>query len=372
MRRFVVPFVALLALVPLRAEPKPVETGAFAFELEARVPVPPARAFDAFTRETLAWWDHHFSEHPKSLSFDARPGGGFVEVFDEAGNGAWHATVIYALRPRSLRFEGPLGLSGHAIDAVYSMAFEPVEGGTRVTLSARAAGEYDKSWPAAIEGVWRHFLVERFVPYVTAHRDGPVSGTPESADPLAATVLRYREAKKRNDLDAQRALLAAKARMWFETKAGPGLPLEVGSGGGDPWSDWDRYFRSASTVEEVSVEGRTVRLTVSEINDWYRLVDRAASRYLMSYELDADGKIAAVLVHGIPGEPKRPDRLAEFERWATAARPGLMARLEPEGKLDPALAKAKLWKASLFEWRKAAGLGVPDGVESAGETTPDP
>ena len=72
------------------------------------------------------------------------------------------------------------------------------------------------------------------------------------------------------------------------------------------------------------------------------------------------GKIVGVLVHGNPGEPKPVDRLAEFKEWARAHRPGLLERLMPEGKLDPALEKAKLWKASLLEWRKASGLEIPN------------
>ena len=107
------------------------------------------------------------------------------------------------------------------------------------------------------------------------------------------------------------------------------------------------------------MEGRSVRTTMSEINDWYRLVDRPPSRYHMTYYFDAAGKITGVLVHGIPGEPKPSDRLSEFQEWARANRPGLLERLMPEGKLDPALEKAKLWKASLLEWRKAAGLPIP-------------
>jgi uncharacterized protein YndB with AHSA1/START domain len=151
------------------AETRSIPSGAFAFELEIVVPATPERAFDAFTRETLSWWDHRFSENPKALSFDTRPGGGFVEIFDEAGNGAWHATVITVDRPKRLRFVGPLGLAGSAIEMAHTLDFEPVETGTRVKLALHAAGEVQEGWPATVEGVWKHFLVERFLPYVVAH-----------------------------------------------------------------------------------------------------------------------------------------------------------------------------------------------------------
>lgn len=287
-----------------------------------------------------------------------------MEAFDDKGNGAWHATVIYAERPKRLRFNGPLGLSGSAVDVVTSLDFEPTDRGTRVKLSVHAAGEYHKDWPAAVEGVWRHFLVERFLPYVTAHPAGTGSAASvDASNPLVATVLRYRDAKRRNDRDAQRATLATDARMWFETRDGQGSKLDAESDG-DPWAGWDRFFRSEGILEAAVVTARSVRATVSETNDWYRLVDRPPSRYYMTYDFDEGGRISGVLVHSIPGEPKPHDRVDEFKTWARANRPGLLEKLMPDGKLDPALEKAKQWKVSLFEWRRAAGLGLPEGVDS--------
>jgi uncharacterized protein YndB with AHSA1/START domain len=164
-----------LALMPLAAlaEPRALDLGGAAFDLEVEVPVPPERAFDAFTRETREWWDHHFSPSPKALHFETRPGGRFVEIFDDQGNGALHGTVIYVERPKRLRVRGPLGLSGNAVDLVFTLDFEPKEAGTRVTLSVHMAGESQKEWPTLVESVWRHFLVEQYVPYVTAHPKGP-------------------------------------------------------------------------------------------------------------------------------------------------------------------------------------------------------
>ena len=151
------------------AETHSIPTGGFSFELQVVVPAQPERAFTAFTQETLRWWDHHFSKDPKALYFETKPGGGFIEIFDDAGNGAWHATVTYVDRPNRLRFVGPLGLAGTAIEIAHTLDFEPVEAGTRVKLSAHGVGEVHEGWPATVESVWRHFLVERFVPYVTAH-----------------------------------------------------------------------------------------------------------------------------------------------------------------------------------------------------------
>ena len=71
--------------------------------------------FDHLTGDISAWWDHSFSPNPYHLYIEARPGGGFYEIFDNAGDGAIHATVILAKRGEMFRMEGPLGLSGQAL-----------------------------------------------------------------------------------------------------------------------------------------------------------------------------------------------------------------------------------------------------------------
>lgn len=161
--------VLIAALGASEAGPvRTLRTGSFGFDLEVTVPTPPDVTWRAFTEETLEWWDHHFSEHPKKLSFDTRPGGGFVEVFDDEGNGAWHATVILVEKGKRLRFTGPLGLSGSAIDMVHSLELEAVPEGTRLKLAVHAVGEVPPSAGDLVRRVWNHFLVERFKPYLVA------------------------------------------------------------------------------------------------------------------------------------------------------------------------------------------------------------
>ena len=168
-RRLAVAIVLALFVLPSipRAATRPLEVGGFAFDMEVTVPGAPLLAFDAFTQETIHWWDHHFSEKPQRLFFETWPGGGFIEVFDEdPAHGARHATVIYVDRGKEIRFTGPLGLSGHALVIVHTLKFEATETGTLLKLSVHATGEMDDGWPAAVEGVWNHFLVERFKPYM--------------------------------------------------------------------------------------------------------------------------------------------------------------------------------------------------------------
>lgn len=138
--------------------------GAFTFEDSVHVSLSPGEAFDRFL-EVDAWWDHRFSENPSRFYIDARPGGGFYEIFDDSESGVQHATVIYVVRGEVLRMRGPLGLSGYALDMVYTLTFEAGGSGTWVRLEVRGAGELEEGWPGIVQGVWHHFLAERFKPY---------------------------------------------------------------------------------------------------------------------------------------------------------------------------------------------------------------
>lgn len=139
----------------------------FSFEKEVTLPGTPEAIFDAATGDISDWWDHSFSENPFELYIEPYPGGGFWEIFDEEGNGVLHATVIYADRGKMLRFVGPLGFSGKAINIVTTYVFEPVgEDSTLFKVTVHASGEVEEGVPAIVESVWEHFIFERFKPYV--------------------------------------------------------------------------------------------------------------------------------------------------------------------------------------------------------------
>ena len=80
-----------------------------------------------------------------------------------------HATVIYADRGKMLRFDGPLGLSGKAIQIVTTYEFEPVgNDSTLFKVSVHAAGEVDEGIPEIVESVWDHFIFEQLEPYIVS------------------------------------------------------------------------------------------------------------------------------------------------------------------------------------------------------------
>ena len=146
-----------------------VKYDVFSFDKEVTLPGTPEIIFDAVTGDISGWWDHSFSENPKKFFIEAKPGGGFWEIFDDEGNGVLHGTVIYADRGKLLRFDGPLGLSGLAIKVVTTYEFEPV--GTDSTLfkvSLRAAGEIQEGIPSIVESVWDHFIFDQLKPYIEA------------------------------------------------------------------------------------------------------------------------------------------------------------------------------------------------------------
>jgi hypothetical protein len=164
---------AFAVLIPERAgaEIRELQTGAFEITQRLVLPGAPETIYDATTGDISEWWDHSFSGNPRKLYIEARPGGGFWEIFDESGDGVRHATVIYAQRGKALRFEGPLGLSGRAIQMVHTYTFSHVgTDSTALELSVHGSGEIEPGLAETVEGVWVHFLVEQFKPYVESGR----------------------------------------------------------------------------------------------------------------------------------------------------------------------------------------------------------
>jgi len=158
----------LLVLAPsyLRSDSKELKAGAFQVQQELVLPASPEAVYDAATGDISGWWDHSFSQHPKKLYIEAKPGGGFYEIFDDAGNGALHATVIYADRGKRIRFTGPLGLSGQAVNMVTTYDFLPDPAGTKMRVTCDVSGEIADGEDKIVDAVWRHFLFERLKPYI--------------------------------------------------------------------------------------------------------------------------------------------------------------------------------------------------------------
>lgn len=150
----------------LPGETKDLKTGAFQIQQELVLPASPEAVYDAVTGDISGWWDHSFSKQPKKLYLEAKPGGGFWEIFNDSGDGALHATVIFAERGKAIRFTGPLGLSGQAVNMVTTYEFSPDLAGTKLRLTCNVAGQFEDGEDKAVDAVWHHFLFERLKPYI--------------------------------------------------------------------------------------------------------------------------------------------------------------------------------------------------------------
>jgi hypothetical protein len=162
-------YLTILLLINLsaQAENKPLNFGAFQVTHSLTLPGTPVGLFDQVSGDISGWWDHSMSEKPLKFYIEPKAGGGFYEIFDEAGNGVKHADVIYAHRGELLRFDGPLGLSGSAITVVTSYQFEAVgTDSVRLDVTVNASGQLEEGWPETVDRVWYHFLFERLKPYV--------------------------------------------------------------------------------------------------------------------------------------------------------------------------------------------------------------
>ncbi len=160
--------VAPVTAVPVRAEVTPLETGGFRIHHTLTVPGSPASVYDAMTGDISSWWDHSFSGKPARFFIEPKPGGGFYEIFDDSGDGVLHATVTWAQRGKRLRFVGPLGLAGKALDMVVTWDYEAAGDSTRITCTCNAAGQLEEGWPDLIDGAWHHFLFEGLKPWIEA------------------------------------------------------------------------------------------------------------------------------------------------------------------------------------------------------------
>jgi hypothetical protein len=163
---FIIILVISISIDSTAQENKP-KYDIFSFEQQLNLPGSPVEIYDAITGDISGWWDHSFSDKPYKLYLEAKPGGGFYEIFNESGDGAKHATVIYAERGKMIRFDGPLGLSGKAFQMVCTYEFkEAGADSTTLILSVHGSGEMEEGIPMIVESVWYHFLFERFKPYI--------------------------------------------------------------------------------------------------------------------------------------------------------------------------------------------------------------
>jgi hypothetical protein len=171
MKKYLIISIIVFLVLPIVANAQETQPkyDVFSFGMQVNLPGTTTQIYDAITGDISGWWDHTFSEKPYKLYIDAIPGGGFYEIFNAGGDGVKHATVIYSDRGKMLRMDGPLGLSGKAVQMVTTYEFLALgSDSTTLKLSVHGAGGIEEGVPAIVESVWQHFIFERFKPYIEA------------------------------------------------------------------------------------------------------------------------------------------------------------------------------------------------------------
>ena len=120
-----------------------VSSDAHAFEVSESVNlvVPVAQAYAAFGR-LGAWWsdDHTYSGKAANLRLALQPGGCFCET-NPKGGGVEHMRVAVVQPNERIVMTGSLGpLLFEGTAGVMDVQFERIAGGSRVTMTYRAAG----------------------------------------------------------------------------------------------------------------------------------------------------------------------------------------------------------------------------------------
>jgi hypothetical protein len=135
---------ALVALVfATAAQAKVIGSNASGFLIEnsAVVPTDTRTAWKALVEDVGKWWpaDHTWFGHSENLHIDARAGGCFCEI--EGQRQVLHMTIGFVDPGNMLRMLGGLGpLQGMGMYGALDWKFEPVDGGTRITLRYQAGG----------------------------------------------------------------------------------------------------------------------------------------------------------------------------------------------------------------------------------------
>ena len=174
---------------------------------------------------------------------------------------------------------------------------------------------------------------------------------------MIETITAFRDARDAGEYDQARRYLTDNARVWYEERYGNGYPVELGRG---RYTTWDEHFRSESRLGDWQADSQSVWTVVTEMNDYYRLLERTdTSRYRLTYFFTDDGRIEGYMVSAISPEPlvqSRRDRFNEFREWARSNHSDEWEYLRPEGEFDPTGDRAERTRKLLNQWRESVGL----------------
>jgi uncharacterized protein YndB with AHSA1/START domain len=228
--------LAVTILLPVShlgwSQTKETKLSGFTIEQDIVLPGSPAEVYDAVTGDISPWWDHRFNPTSKKLFIEPRPGGGFYEIFNDAGDGVLHATVIVADRGKRLRYTGPLAFSGRVADFAVSYDLTAVPEGTDFHLTVNLAGQLPDGVEKIVDGVWHHFLFERLKPYLESpeykKRKSPAVKNSSFLSPSGERVLRHEVLVNASLPEVWKTLTTSEGWMTFMA---PSVHMELKTGG---------------------------------------------------------------------------------------------------------------------------------------------
>jgi uncharacterized protein YndB with AHSA1/START domain len=149
--------------------------------LGVSVPLPPAEAFDLFTRDLASWWPlatHSVAgERAATCAFEGGVGGQLVEVADDGARHVW-GTIVAWERPARLALTWHPGREAASAQEV-ELRFEAEPGGCRVELVHRgweALGADAQATRERYADGWQHVLGSVFRRAAEAPRRRPGRG----------------------------------------------------------------------------------------------------------------------------------------------------------------------------------------------------
>ncbi len=171
----------------------------------------------------------------------------------------------------------------------------------------------------------------------------------ESNSPIARAK-RFYELREQRRFDAARAMMAADARIWYQSRNGEGEPWRLDG----PWSTWDSVFNARLDLRDWTEVDSSVKVVSLVDSDFYRMIERAPQEASLTIYFDSTGLINGQLIESGSGDPP-PDKLGEFVEWAQNTYPVELAYVMPEGRLNPGADRAIRLRRLLYEWRSATG-----------------
>lgn len=136
-------FAGLVAMsTPAAAEVVTADARGFEVSNSVNLVIPVPQAYAAFGLISAWWSDQHtYSGKAANLKLSLQPGGCFCEAIPESRGGVEHLRVAVVQPNERIVMTGLLGpVLYEAAGGVMDVKFERIAGGTRVTMTYRAAG----------------------------------------------------------------------------------------------------------------------------------------------------------------------------------------------------------------------------------------